>query len=163
MSGYAELHALSNFTFLRGASHPEELVKTAAALDYAALAITDECTVSGVVRSLFSARETGLEILIIGSEFRLDTGLKLIVLARNRTGYGELCSLITCGRRAAEKGSYKVTANDFSSGLENCFVIWVPDNQLLLGAEDTWITDVFRSRLWVAVQLLADGLERLRL
>ena len=163
MSGYAELHALTNFSFLRGASHPEELVETAAGLGYAALAITDECTVSGVVRAHVAAKEHGLDKLIIGSEFRLDTGLKLVVLARNRAGYGELCSLITRGRRAAEKGSYRVAADDFSAGLPNCLVLWFPDNQLLLGADDAWITDAFRDRLWIAVELLADGLERLRL
>jgi len=163
VSSYAELHALSHFTFLRGASHPEELVETAAASGYAALAITDECSVSGVVRAHVAARACGLGKLIIGSEFRLCTGLKLVVLARNRVGYGELCSLITRGRRAADKGSYLLDAGDFSDGLKNCFVIWVPGNQLLLGAEDAWITDAFRDRLWVAVELLVDGLERLRL
>ncbi len=162
MSAYAELHALSNFTFLRGASHPEELVETAAALGYGALAITDECSVSGIVRAHVAAKEAGLK-LIIGAEFRLDTGLKLVVLARNRAGYGELCALVTRGRRAADKGSYRVTAEDFSDGLKHCCVLWIPDNQLLLGAEDTWMLDAFRDRLWIAVELLADGLERLRL
>jgi len=163
VTAYAELHALSNFTFLRGASHPEELVKAAAKLGYDALAITDECTVSGVVRAHVAAKESGLKKLIIGSEFRLDTGLKLVLLARNRSGYGELCQLITNGRRAAEKGHYKVTADDFADGLQNCIALWVPDNQLLLGGEDAWITDAFHGRLWIAVELLADGLERLRL
>jgi error-prone DNA polymerase len=163
MSAYAELHALSNFTFLRGASHPEELVETAARLGYEALAITDECTVSGVVRAHVAAKENGLQKLIIGSEFRFDTGLKLVVLARNRAGYAQLCRLITRGRRAAKKGSYKVTAEDFADGLNNCVVLWVPDNQLLLGGEDAWILDAFCDRLWIAVELLADGLERLRI
>ncbi|MDH3987604.1 MAG: error-prone DNA polymerase [Gammaproteobacteria bacterium] len=163
MTAYAELHALSNFTFLRGASHPEELVKAAVKLGYDALAITDECTVSGVVRAHVAAKESGLKKLIIGSEFRFDTGLKLVLLARNRAGYGELCQLITNGRRAAEKGHYKVTADDFADGLQNCVALWVPDNQLLLGGEDAWITDAFHGRLWIAVELLADGLEHLRL
>ncbi|MDG2376947.1 MAG: error-prone DNA polymerase, partial [Woeseiaceae bacterium] len=162
LTGYAELHALSNFTFLRGASHPEELVDTAASLAYHALAITDECSVSGIVRAHVAAKEQKLP-LIIGSEFRLANGLKLVVLARNRAGYAELCSLITRGRRAADKGSYLLTAEDFSDGLANCYVLWVPDNQLLLGAEDSWIADAFRDRLWIAVELLADGLERMRL
>ena len=81
MKGFAELHALSNFTYLRGASHPEELVETAAALDYEALAITDECSVSGIVRAHIAAKDHGLKKLIIGSEFRLDSGLKLVALA----------------------------------------------------------------------------------
>ncbi len=163
MTAYAELHAISNFTFLRGASHPEELVETAVKLGYEALAITDECSVSGVVRAHVTAKESGLRKLIIGSEFRLESGLKLVVLAQNRTGYAALCELITRGRRAAEKGCYKLTADDFYDGLKDCLVLWVPANQLLLGTEDAWITDVFRDRLWIAVELLADGLERLRL
>ena len=162
MSDYAELHAISNFTFLRGASHPEELVRTAIELGYTALAISDECSVSGIVRAHMAAKESHLK-LIVGSEFLLDTGLKLVVLARNRDGYAELCQLITRARRAAEKGQYRVTAADFSSGLGNCLALWIPDNRILLGAEDSWLLDAFRDRLWIAVELLADGLERQRL
>jgi error-prone DNA polymerase len=160
---YAELHALSNFTFLRGASHPEELVQAAAELGYEALALTDECSVSGLVRAHVTARECGLKKLIAGSEFRLASGLRLVVLARNRAGYTQLCRLITCGRRAAEKGSYQLTADDFNGGLPDCLVLWIPGNQLLLCAEDEWITEAFGDRLWIAVELLADGLERQRL
>jgi error-prone DNA polymerase len=160
---YAELHALSNFTFLRGASHPEELVETAAELGYSALAITDECSVSGIVRAHVAAKNCGLEKLIIGSEFRLDTGLTLVALAQSHAGYSALCRLITAGRRAADKGSYRLSAGDFEDGLPECSLLWVPGKQLLLGAEDSWILDVFRHRLWIAVELLADGLERQRL
>jgi len=163
VTAYAELHALSNFTFLRGASHPEELVQTAASLGYEALALTDECSVSGIVRAHVTAKDCGLKKLIVGSELRLVSGLKLVVLARNRAGYTQLCRLITCGRRAAEKGSYKLTADDFADGLPDCLVLWIPGNQLLLCAEDAWITAAFRDRLWIAVELLADGLERQRL
>jgi error-prone DNA polymerase len=163
MTAYVELHALSNFTFLRGASHPEELVQTAAELGYEALALTDECSVSGIVRAHVTAKECGFNKLIVGSEFRLASGLKLVVLARNRAGYAQLCHLITRGRRAAEKGSYQLTAEDFGNGLPDCLVLWVPGNQLLLCAEDGWITEAFADRLWIAVELLADGLERQRL
>jgi len=161
--GYAELHALSNFTFLRGASNPEELVETAAGLGYEALAITDECSVSGIVRAHVAAKQCGLKKLIIGSEFRLDTGLKLVVLAQGRAGYAALCRLITVGRRAAEKGSYRLTASDFEGGLPECLVLWVPENSLLLTTDDDWLLDRFRDRLWIAVELLADGLERQRI
>src|SRR5690606_26146642 len=91
---YAELHCLSNFTFLRGASHPEELITRAKALGYRALAITDECSVAGVVRAWEAAREHGMH-LVIGAEFRLSDGPKLVVLARDRTGYNSLCRVIT--------------------------------------------------------------------
>src|ERR1700688_1300712 len=68
---YAELHCISNFTFLRGASHPEELVARAQELGYAALAITDECSLAGIVRAHVEAKKCEMP-LIIGSEFRLD-------------------------------------------------------------------------------------------
>ena len=163
MIAYAELHALSNFTFLRGASHPEELVEAATGLGYNALAITDECSVSGVVRAHVTAKTCELKKLIIGSEFRLDGGLKLVALAQNRAGYAGLCRLITDGRRAAEKGNYKLTSDNFSDGLPGCLLLWVPDSQMQLQVKDRWICDAFRKRLWIAVELFADGLEHQRL
>ena len=157
---YAELHALSNFTFLRGASHPEELVEEAVQLGYDALAITDECSMSGVVRAHAAAKEFGLRKLIIGSELRLHSGRKLIVLAQNRRGYAALCRLITNARRAAGKGLYELTRLDFEEGLPDCLVLWVPDQGFTLDVEDHWIRETFRDRLWIAVELLADGRQR---
>ena len=83
MPEYAELHCLSNFTFLRGASHPEELVKRAQELGYRALALTDECSLAGVVRAHVAAQKYHLP-LIIGSEFSLANGPKLVLLATSR-------------------------------------------------------------------------------
>jgi error-prone DNA polymerase len=157
---YAELHALSNFTFLRGASHPEELVEAAVQLGYDALAITDECSMSGVVRAHAAAKEFGLRKLIIGSELRLHSGRKLIVLAQNRRGYAALCRLITNARRAAGKGLYELTRLDFEEGLPDCLVLWVPDQDFALDVEDHWIRETFRDRLWITVELLADGRQR---
>ncbi len=154
---YAELHALSNFTFLRGASHPEELVETAVKLGYEALAITDECTMSGVVRAHSAAKEFGLKKLIIGSELSLRSGRKLVALARNREGYAALCRLVTEARRAADKGRYELTRMAFEEGLPGCLVLWVPDQNFTLDVEDHWIRETFRDRLWIAVELLADG------
>lgn len=108
LPAYAELHCCSNFTFLRGASHPEELVERAQALGYRALAITDECSLAGVVRAYKAAKgvdAAGLQ-LIIGAEFRLaDDDFKLILLAQNRAGYGNLAALITLARRRAGRAS----------------------------------------------------------
>ena len=157
---YAELHALSNFTFLRGASHPEELVETAAELGYEALAISDECSMSGIVRAHAAAKQAGLKKLIIASELRLQSGRKLVVLVQNIQGYAALCQLITNARRAAEKGSYELTRLDFERGLPGCLVLWVPDKDLTLDVEDHWIRETFRDRLWIAVELLADGRQR---
>jgi error-prone DNA polymerase len=114
-----------------------------------------------------AAKACGLKKLVIGSELRLRSGRKLIVLVRSRRGYAALCRLITLARRAAEKGRYALTRQVFEGGLPDCAVIWVPDEQLALDAEDHWIRETFRDRLWIAVELLADGrqreqLERLR-
>src|SRR5215467_4528154 len=97
-SAYAELHCLSNFTFLRGASHPQELIERALELGYAALALTDECSVAGVVRAYEAvkkseaAHESSFK-LIVGTEIRLEDGLKLVLLAASREGYGNLSEL----------------------------------------------------------------------
>jgi len=82
---YAELHCVSNFSFLRGASHPEELVKQAAALGYRALALTDECSLAGVVRAHVAAVAAGCR-LIIGSEVGLEDGLRLVSASKGLTG-----------------------------------------------------------------------------
>jgi len=155
---YAELHCLSNFTFLRGASHPHELVGQAAELGYEALAITDECSVAGVVRAHVAAKGRQLK-LIIGSELRLACGLKLVVLATDRRGYGRLCRLITRGRRAAEKGGYALTRADLKeNGLEHCLILWLPARPL--AEEACWLKERFADRLWIAVELLRDGRDR---
>src|SRR5256714_6112714 len=106
--GYAELHCLTNYSFLRGASSPEEIVERAAELGYRALAVTDECSVAGVVRAHVAAKELKLK-LIIGSELTLVDGMKLVLLAASIRGYETLCELITVGRRAAPKGEYRLT------------------------------------------------------
>src|SRR5687767_14005447 len=102
---YAELHALTNFSFLRAASSPAEMVARAVELGYSALAITDECSVAGVVRAHEEAEKRGLR-LIIGSELCCSDGLQIVVLATTRRGYGLLSQLITRARRAAPKGQH---------------------------------------------------------
>jgi error-prone DNA polymerase len=94
------LRCLSNFSFLRGASWPEELVERAKALGYRALAITDECSLAGAVRAHVAAKEHGFKLLI-GSQFAVaDASFTLTVLACNLNGYGNLCEFITrCGGR----------------------------------------------------------------
>ena len=105
LPAYAELHCLSNFSFLRGASHPEELVERAQALGYAALALTDECSLAGAARAHLAAKACGLK-LIFGTELTLEEGDKLVLLATDRRSYGAICSLITAGRRRSRKGAY---------------------------------------------------------
>src|SRR4051794_14969333 len=90
---YAELHARTNFSFLHGASHAEELVARAAELGYHALAITDEASLAGVVRAHVAARSCGLKLLI-GAELRLPQGCRLLLHARDRAGYAQLSRLL---------------------------------------------------------------------
>ena len=160
---YAELHCLTNFTFLRGASHPEELVVRAAELGYAALAITDECSVAGVVRAHIEARRRRLP-LIIGSEFRMQEGLHVVVLATDRASYGRLAALITAARRAAEKGGYVLDCRSLIDHYpEGCLLLWVPGRP---GAEDVhggWLARHFAQRVWIAVELLREGQDREKL
>ncbi|MGH8676622.1 MAG: PHP domain-containing protein, partial [Burkholderiales bacterium] len=136
LPAYAELHCLSNFTFLRGASHPEELVARACALGYsalaltdecslagnvrahvaakalgyAALALTDECSLAGAVRAHVAAKERSLK-LILGTEILVEKQ-KIVLLATNRRSYGAISSLITAGRRRSKKGAYSLSRTD---------------------------------------------------
>src|SRR5688572_152186 len=158
---YAELHCISNFTFLRGASHPAELVERAKAHGYAALALTDECSLAGVVRAHAAAREAGLP-LIVGSEFRLEDGLRFVALAESRDGYGALSCLVTKGRRAALKGRYRLARADLEAGLPGCLALWLPGAEPAR-EEAEWLRERFEGRLWVAVELVASGTDRERL
>ncbi|MEW6688980.1 MAG: error-prone DNA polymerase [Pseudomonadota bacterium] len=149
---YAELHCLSNFSFLRGASHPEELVARAAALGYAALALTDECSLAGIVRAHVAARELNFK-LIIGSEIKLQDGLKLVLLAPDRKAYGALASLITSGRRRREKGAYSISRPDLETLLEDgLLALWIPGEKPSL-ENAFWIRERFPGRSWLAAEL----------
>ncbi len=163
---YAELHCLSNFSFLRGASHPEELVGRASRLGYGALAITDECSVAGVVRALLQVKregEQGRRIkLIVGAEFALTCGMRFVALAPNRQGYGRLCRLITRGRRMAEKGSYSLERMDVQALLAHCLILWLPGANPD-ASQGQWLAERFPGDVWIAVELLCDGDDRDRL
>ncbi|HVE50308.1 MAG TPA: error-prone DNA polymerase [Casimicrobiaceae bacterium] len=164
---YAELHCLSNFSFLRGASHPEELVERAHALGYAALAITDECSVAGAVRAHLAAKEAKLPLLI-GSEITLDDGVKLVLLATDRTTYGDLSQLITRGRRNAKKGAYRLTRSDVADIASPCLALWVPPDVLAVDAkaladQARFLADTFGDRAWLAVELFAQAGDASRL
>jgi len=152
MTDYAELHAISNFSFLRGASHPEELVARAAELGYQGLALTDECSLAGVVRAHVKARELSLP-LIIGSEFRLaDLPGVLILLATSRRGYAQLSQLITCGRRRCSKGQYELARDDLSQqALTECLALWQPPRNPDI-AQGRWLADSFPDRFWLAAR-----------
>jgi error-prone DNA polymerase len=175
---YAELHCLTNFSFLHGASHPEELVERAAQLRYSALAITDECSVAGVVRAHSAAKESGLKI-IVGTQIELcppnegkrpkranpspdAAQLRCVLLATDRQGYGNLCELITRGRRQAKKGEYHLTWHDVEHGLPGCLALWLPPSQPDL-EHAHWLSERFRGNVWIAAELLCGADDRARL
>jgi error-prone DNA polymerase len=159
---YAELHCLSNFSFLRGASHAEELIAQAKQLGYTALAITDECSLAGVVRAHTAVKKLGGGItLVIGAEFRLECGLRFVALAPDRPAYARLSRLITRGRRAAEKGSYSLRREDVQEflGESTALALWLPTLADADG-QGAWIARTFPGRAWIAVELLRDGRDR---
>ncbi|HBN8235962.1 TPA: error-prone DNA polymerase [Pseudomonas aeruginosa] len=161
MSAYAELHCLSNFSFQRGASSAAELFARAARLGYRALAITDECSLAGIVRAWQAAREYRVKLLV-GSEIRLEQGPKLVLLAEDLAGYQQLCRLITRGRRRADKGSYRLLREDLQPALDGVLAIWLAEP----GDDDdaAWLGECFPQRLWLGVELHrgADDDARLR-
>ena len=167
---YAELHCLSNFSFLTGASHPEELVERAQQLGYSALALTDECSLAGVVRAHNAAKESGFH-LIIGSEIRLhlpgsgEPHARLVLLAQTRRGYGNLSHWITVARNRADKGHYLAHPGDVEgkvpdaptlTGLPDCLALLVPHasqsfEEVL--AHATWLKAWFQERAFIALEL----------
>jgi len=174
MSAYAELHALSSFSFRRSVAQPAELVQRAAALGYRALAITDECSMAGTVRAYEAARALDLKSgfkpdfkLIIGTEFVTECGLHLMLLAPSQDAYTRICKLITLARRRAEKGGYRVLAGDLESGLDDVLVIWKPGSRGSV-VSGQWseknqkiaqgLRSLFGPRLWLgATRLLQPG------
>ena len=170
LAPYAELHCVSNYSFLRGASFPEELAERAAYLKYRALAITDECSLAGVVRAHVAAKEHKLH-LIIGSEFHLTDNTRFLLLATNRKGYGQLSHLITVARRKAAKGEYLLTRDMVQQHLpQECLALWLPESspgQLPNGESNftetindeplLWLNQYLPEKTWIAVELLLNG------
>ncbi len=175
-SPYAELVCTSNFTFLHGASHPQELVARAAELGYSAIALTDECSLAGIVRAFEERRrcqQQGQDIqLICGSLFRLENGSRLVLLAEDSTGYAQLCTLITRGRRNAPKGRYELPDRAFENNLDHCLALWLPEARTgksgTAGSEldvltAHWVAAHFPDRSWLAASLCLGFDDRSRL
>ncbi len=153
--GYAELHCLSAFSFGRGASSATELFERARELGYAALAITDECTLAGIVRALEASEQTGLP-LIVGSSFRLACGLRCVLLCEDLAGYQRLCQLITTARRRCDKGRYELQRGDVEDGDNTgLLTLWLPGTHPDPD-EAQWLRARFPERTWLAVELHRD-------
>ena len=161
LPAYAELRCRSNFSFLQGASWPEELVARAKALGYSALALADECSMAGMVRAHVAAKEHALKLLV-GSQFQVggEAPFGLVVLACNRQGYGNLCEFITRLRRRSTKGSYTLHADDIDAAeLQHCVVIACAahhSSDAQLTAIARWLRDRFAGRCWLGVELLRE-------
>jgi error-prone DNA polymerase len=179
LPGYAELHCISNFSFQRGASHPQELVQRAYNLGYEGLAITDECSVAGVVRA-YSGLKQHFELikrleedcpgqrrsrkfkLLFGSEFALE-GFRLVAIARHLQGWGNLCEFITRARMGtALKGEYKASWEESDcASLQGCEILLAPRRDTgeamdldSLCARIEQCRAWFDGHLWLAVELL---------
>lgn len=149
---YSELFCQSNFSFLHGASHPEELVMQAEQLGYHAISITDECSVAGIVRAHAAIKDNKLTVkLIVGSMFWLNNDLQLILLSPNRQAYAELCRVITNARRRSEKGSYDLQEWDVMS-LKHCLMIWLPTGRVSDDVWGAWLKKHHQGRIWLGLQ-----------
>ena len=156
---YAELRCVSNFSFLRGASQPGELVERAHVLGYRALALADECSLAGVVRAHVTAKELGLKLLV-ASQFQVDCvhPFTLVVYACNLNGYGNLCQFITDLRRSSEKGSYVLPFETIEgAALRDCVVVACAarmSSPAQLEGLGLWLLKHFQGRCWFGVEQL---------
>lgn len=154
---YAQLYTTTNFTFLTGASHPQELVARAVELGYEALAITDECSLAGIVKAYNAIKQLpedrrDIFKLLIGSRFRLSNGLHLIAIAPDRKAYAELSGFITLARRRAEKGCYEAHMEDLRFRLQTCLIIWLAEPHFTGAYGDAHILKrAFKERLWIGI------------
>ena len=125
---YAELQVTTNFSFLRGASHPDELVEQAAALEYNCIAITDRNTVAGIVRAHVAARAKNIR-MIVGCRLDLIDGASLLMYPTSQPGYTQLSALLTKGNLRAEKGSCILYKSDvYEHCGNNKFIVLPPDS-----------------------------------
>ena len=150
---YAELHAKTNFSFLEGASHPDELVMRAAELGYAALAVTDRNSLAGVVRAHVAAKQAGVKVLV-GAEITPGDAPAVVLLAMDRGGYGRLARLITRGRLRADKGSCRLVFADVAEHSGGLLALVVPPREGILGvAQVQAYREVFGQRCYLLAEL----------
>ena len=108
---YTELQVTTNFSFLRGASHPDELVEHAATMGYKEIAITDRNSFVGIIRAHAAAKKTGIRV-IVGCRLDLQDGLSLLAYPTNKGAYSQLSNLLTTGNLRAEKGECHLYKED---------------------------------------------------
>jgi hypothetical protein len=152
---YVPLWCRTNYSFLEGASHPDELVQAAVELGLPALAVTDRDGVYGVVRAHVKARELGLKLLL-GSELTVDDGTTMTLLATDRGGWASLCRLITKGRLRSDKGQCVVGWAELCEHAEGLIALWGGERSLLAsvegpGAVGLSLKEAFGDRLYAMV------------
>ncbi|MBV9523090.1 MAG: error-prone DNA polymerase, partial [Alphaproteobacteria bacterium] len=157
---YAELQVTSNFSFLRGASHPEELAAAARGLGHAAFALTDRNTLAGVVRAHKAAEEVGIRF-VLGCRLDLADGQSLLAFPEDRAAYGRLSRLLTLGKRRAPKGECHLGYADLAEYGAGQLVVALPPDRPVPG--DEWeaflgrLAADFRGRAYLAAQHLYRG------
>jgi error-prone DNA polymerase len=159
---YAELQVTTNFSFLRGASHPDELVVTAAALGHSAIAITDRNSLAGIVRAHHAAKEIGLR-LVVGCRLDLRDGTSLLAFPEDRAAYGRLTRLLTLGKRRAPKGECHLDYADVVAHSDGQIVIALPPETADMADFATRIAADFRDRVYLAAHHLYRGDDARRL
>lgn len=154
--GFSELVCQSNFSFLTGASHPQELIRQAYFHQYRAIAITDECSMAGVVRAYAEIKQDQLAIkLIVGSYFKFEYAgctQEFVLLCINKLAYQECCRIITNARRRAEKGHYVLDEWDLKS-IKHCHCIWLPSGDIQADEHwAIWLSKHFPERTWLGIK-----------
>jgi len=125
MSAYAELAVTTNFSFLRGAAHPEELVETADSLKFFAIGIADRNSFAGVVRAYDEARKRNIKLLV-GTRLGTIDGFEVLAYPTDRAAYGRLCRLLTAGNLKAKKGECHLTFEEILNASEGQMLIVIP-------------------------------------
>ncbi|MEZ8634609.1 error-prone DNA polymerase [Vibrio cyclitrophicus] len=149
---YSELFCQSNYSFLEGASHAEELVLQADFLRYKALAVTDECSLAGIVKVHSAIKQHKLSLKqIVGSMFWLNEECQVILICPNREAYAELCRIITNARRRSSKGHYQLSEWDIMSA-KHCFIVWLPQQKNEDAHWGQWLSQHHSGRLWIGLQ-----------
>ncbi|CDT72573.1 putative Bacterial DNA polymerase III, alpha subunit [Vibrio coralliirubri] len=149
---YSELFCQSNYSFLEGASHAEELVLQADFLRYKALAVTDECSVAGIVKVHSAIKQHKLSLKqIVGSMFWLNEECQVVLICPNRQAYAELCRIITNARRRSSKGHYQLSEWDIMSA-KHCFILWLPQQKNEDVHWGQWLSQHHSGRLWIGLQ-----------
>ncbi|MFA0033150.1 error-prone DNA polymerase [Vibrio sp. 10N.261.49.A12] len=149
---YSELFCQSNYSFLEGASHAEELVLQADFLRYKALAVTDECSVAGIVKVHSAIKQHKLSLKqIVGSMFWLNEECQVVLICPNRQAYAELCRIITNARRRSSKGHYQLSEWDIMSA-KHCFILWLPQQKNEDAHWGQWLSQHHSGRLWIGLQ-----------